>query len=74
MVQFEDLIYKYNETTERIINFVGIDSKMHTMPLTRFNPAISVKDTNLKNKYPQYVKEIEYIESYLREYLYDFPK
>lgn len=73
-VQFEDLIYKYKETTKKLIEFVGIDPEKHTKPLTKLDPVISIKNTNLKEKFPKYKNEIEYIETHLQEYLYHFPK
>lgn len=72
-IQFEDLIYKYEETTKKLMNFVGIDPKDHTMPKSYLNPTVSIKNTNLKHKYPKYKMEIEYIENYLQEFLYNFP-
>ena len=73
-VQFEDLIYKYNETTDKIMKFTGIEPKMHTLAMTKLNPDISKNNTNLKYKYPEYEKEIKYIEKNLAEFLYYFPE
>lgn len=72
-LQFEDLVYKYEETSKKLIDFVGIDSKKHIAPKSRMDPAISIKNTNLKDKYPKYRREVQYIEENLKEYLYDFP-
>ncbi len=73
-LQFEDLIYKYEETTEKLMKFVGIDPQNHVSPKSIFDPSISIKNTNLKQKYPKYKKEMEYIENHLQEYLYNFPE
>ncbi len=73
LVHFEDWIYNYEETGKKIMEFVGIDPKRHTAPKTHLNPEISIKNTNLKVKYPQYKDDIKYIEEHLTEYLYDFP-
>lgn len=72
-VQFEDLIYKYDEMRTKLIKFVGMDIKNHIKPKTKFDPAVSMNNTNLKLKYPEYKKEMAYIENNLKEYLYDFP-
>ena len=73
-MQFEDLIYKYNETTQKLIEFVGINPQKHIRPMTMFIPTISIKNTNLKKNFSKYKKEIEYIENNLAEYLYHFPE
>lgn len=74
LLQFEDLIYNYEETSAKLIDFVGLDSKDHTSPKSCLDPDISIKNTNLKKKYPKYEKEIQYIEENLKEYLYNFPE
>ena len=72
-IQFEDLIYDYNATCKKLFEFVGLDTEKHTKSKTLFVPDISIKGTNLKSKYPEYRKDIEFIEQELSEYLYDFP-
>ena len=73
IIHFEDWIYNYEATRERLMRFVGVDSTHHTMPKTYLDPRISIKNTNLQAKYPQYKDDIKYIEENLKEYLYDFP-
>ena len=73
-LQFEDLIYKYEATVEKLIQFVGIPPQNHVAPGTHLNPAVSVKNTNLKKNYPQCKEDIQYIEERLGEYLYEFPQ
>lgn len=73
-LHFEDLIYHYEETRDRLIAFVGMDPKDHIRPLTAFNPAVSIHNTNMKAKFPQYREDVAYIEKTLSEYLYEFPK
>lgn len=69
---FEDLIYNYDYTIQNIQRFLGIS--MHSRPLTSFNPQVSVNNTNLKLKYPEYADDIAKIESALGESLYPFEK
>ena len=73
-IQFEDLIYNYEETSARVIDFVGIDPLHHTAPRSCFDPAKSIKNTNVAKRYPGCENDIKYIESELKEYLYDFDK
>ena len=72
-IQYEDLIYHYQKTTQTIMEYVG----ERIRPLKEFeyfDPDISVKYTKLYEKYPQYAEEVKYIEKHLGEYLYDFPR
>ena len=73
-IQFEDLIYKYDETTSKVIDFVGIDPAHHVKPKTCFDPSKSIRNTNVAKRYPGFEDEIRYIESELKDYLYDFEK
>ena len=40
-IQFEDLVYHYNETTHQINEFLGLDEKKHILKYKYFNPNIS---------------------------------
>lgn len=71
-IRFEDLIYKYDETINKIEKFMGFTEKDHIKPLTRFKPELSVKNTQLFNC-KEYEREAKIIEKKLKEYLYDFP-
>lgn len=73
-LHFEDLVYRYEETRDRLVAFVGMDPKDHIHPLTSFNPAVSIRSTNLKARFPQYREDVAYIEKTLPEYLYEFPE
>lgn len=71
-VMFEDLIYNYDKELERIMKFLNFDSKDHINKKKRFNPEISIKNTQLFRK-KEYLEEIKIIEERLSKYLYDFP-
>lgn len=71
-LQFEDMIYKYEESKEKIVALVGLDEAKHTKPFLAFNPKRSVVNTQLWKVYPELEKEIEVIKRMLPEYLYDF--
>ena len=72
VVQFEDLIYKYDETVERIMDILGVDKAKHIEKKHNFNPDKSINNTQLFNK-EAYKIEAEVIEEELKEYIYDFP-
>lgn len=71
-IKFEDMIYKYDETMNELMQFVGVDKSKHINKMTKFNPSRSIRNTNLKNQIKGYEEDIKYIEENLREYLYDF--
>ena len=71
-IQFEDMIYKYEDMRRTLLEFAGISESAHVRPQTKFNPEISIRNTNLKKRINGYEKDIEYIEKNLRDYLYDF--
>ena len=73
-VQFEDMVYKYEETTIALAKWLRLNKENHVNSKQIFNPAISVKNTQTWKRYPCDVKEIEYIENELEDYLYKFPK
>jgi len=69
---FEDFIYDYNTTIDKVINFCGLDKTKWHKKRAYFNPDISIKNTKKWLVYPQAKKEIEYIEKYLKEYLVEY--
>lgn len=70
VVRYEDLIYDYWNTTQRIMDYLGYTERPNN-EFKYFNPDISVKYTNLKET-AAYSEEIKYIEEHLPEYLYEF--
>ena len=73
-IKFEDLVYNYEDTTKKIINFLGLSEKNHTKKRKIFIPEISKRNTKQWLTRPEFNDKIEYIESNLKEYLYDFDK
>ncbi len=71
-VRFEDLIYNYDDEVDRIAAFLGFTEEDHINKKTRFNPDISIKNTQLFRK-KEYQEEIKVIEENLKDYLYKFP-
>ena len=73
-IRFEDMIYHYEETAKKLMDFVGVEEKNHVRRRTRFNPDISIKNTQMQYRVKGYEKEIRYIEEHLKDYLYPFPE
>ncbi|MGC4017990.1 MAG: sulfotransferase [Muricomes sp.] len=71
-IQFEDMIYRYEDTVKKLLGFVGLPLTAHINPKTKFNPSISIRNTNLKSSVYGHERDISYIEEHLGEYLYDF--
>lgn len=69
---FEDLIYRYEESVEMILDILCLDKTAHRKKRKVFNPDRSINNTQMFLK-PEYQREIEIIERELEEFLYDFP-
>ena len=69
-IRFEDLIYKYDDTIKEIEEFLHISE--HTNVKGRFNPAVSINNTQLFKKYVEYAEDVEKIEKALPASLYNF--
>lgn len=73
-IKFEDLVYKYENTLEKIINFLNEDKENHSNKMKFFNPEVSKNNTQLFLNFSKYKKEIEEIEKELEGYCYKFDK
>ena len=71
-INFEDMIYKYKETTCKIINFLDLNN--NNKPKSKFDPENYMSNTQLFRTHPKYKQDILYIEKELSEYLYPFEK
>ena len=74
LIKFEDLIYNYKVTTEKVINFLGLDVTDHTKQFTRFDTKISIKNTKtwLKPENFKHIDDIHLLEDQLSEWCYEF--
>lgn len=72
LVQFEDLIYHYDETVKQIEKFLGLNKDNHSASKKLLEPNKSMKNTKLYelDKYKKYSKDIAFIEHNLEEYLF----
>jgi hypothetical protein len=68
-IRFEDMIYEYDRTTKKIVDF--LDLKEHSHPKTIFKPEISASNTRLFDVFND-KENIHYIERELPEYLYPY--
>lgn len=71
-IQFEDLIYRYDETRNTIEDFLGLEANRHQK--SRFDPGKSINNTQLFNYYDGYESDIAQIEAGLPEYIYPFER
>lgn len=73
-VQFEDLIYKYEESWEKIVSFCGLNKDLCTMRKKYFDPNLSLQNTQVWLRYKQAEQDVNYIYNHLKEYCYDYEK
>ena len=73
-LQFEDLIFNYDEEMKKIVEFVGEDWSHHVSPKKYFNPAVSAANLQMWKKFPEYEADCEIIAKMLPEFLYDFDR
>lgn len=71
VIQYEDMIYKYDETCNVIKNFLGLKNNPKR-EFELFNPLISFNYTNRITLYKNIMEDISIIEKELPEFLYDF--
>lgn len=73
-IQFEDLIYRYEETTDCLKKWLNYDETNHILKKKYFDPGKSIKNTQLWKQISGFEKDIEYIEEKLAQYLFDYSK
>lgn len=73
-LQFEDIIYHYEDVKKKVEEFTGLNSSDHVRQFSRLNPKRSVVNTQIYLKDKRWEKDIKKIEELLPEYLYDFSK
>lgn len=67
---FEDMIYEFEATGDHIKDFLGVENDL--IENSSFNPQISVANTQLFKRFPEFDDDIRIIEKELADYLYDF--
>lgn len=71
-IMFEDMVYNYEQQTDKLMTWLALDASNHTHKKDVFNPDYSMKNTQTWKKYPVPKADIEYIEKRLADYLYSF--
>ncbi len=69
-VQFEDLIYHYEDTIRKIVAWIGIDESNHITKKLYLNPDISIRNTKYWESHPATKDEADYIAMKLKKWLY----
>lgn len=69
-IQFEDLIARYDKTTDEIKNFLGLDANKHIYPKQCLDPSISIKNIGLHKTFEDQAI-MEKIKKELIEYCYE---
>ena len=71
-LRFEDMVYEYDKTTEILRDFLKLPENPH--PKSVFDPELSVANTQVFKRFPQFAQDIQKIEQELPEYLFDYSK
>ena len=71
-IQFENLIYNYEESLTKIKKFFNLKDSGHVKKGQIFIPDKSKTNTQIFRKHPQYIKDIEKIEKELSEFCYPY--
>ena len=69
-LRFEDLVYNYDIATAKIRHFLHLGENPN--PKSIFDPSLSMANTQIWKRFPEFNDDIKYIESELKEYLFDF--
>lgn len=72
-VNFEDLVYYYDETVAKIEKHCGLNPKEHDKVKSYFDPLKSIKNTQVFKLRKEWNHEIEIIGKNFKDYTYDFP-
>lgn len=72
-VQFEDLIYNYDDELKEIYDFLGVSKDLHINKFKFFDPNQSINNTQLFLLKDRFEEDISVIQESLPEYIYQFP-
>lgn len=71
-IRFEDLVYEYDKTTTKLREFLHLPKNPH--PKSVFDPDLSIANTQVFKRFPQFADDVKKIEKELSEYCFDFSK
>lgn len=69
-LRFEDMVYEYDKTTTRLREFLHLPE--NPRPRSVFDPDLSIANTQVFKRFPQFAEDVKKIEDTLPEYLFDF--
>ena len=69
-LRFEDMVYEYDKTTAQLREFLHLPE--NPRPKSVFDPSLSIANTQVFKRYPQFEEDVKKIEEALPEYLFDF--
>lgn len=71
-LRFEDMVYEYDNTTAILREFLHLPE--NPRPKSVFDPSLSIANTQVFKRFPQFAEDVKKIEEALPEYLFDFSK
>ena len=69
-IRFEDMVYEYDKTSKVLRDFLKLPE--NPRPRSVFEPDLSVANTQVFKRFPQFAEDIKVIERELEEYLFDY--
>lgn len=69
-LRFEDLVYHYDFATKKLRDFLHLGDNPN--PKSIFDPSLSMANTQIWKRFPEFNKDVERIERELKEYLFDY--
>lgn len=71
-VRFEDMVYEYEKTMPKLREFLHLPE--NPRPKSVFDPDLSIANTQVFRRFPQFADDVKKIEKELSEYCFDFSK
>lgn len=75
LINFEDMVYRYESTSQKINSFVGLKETAHDRKFNFFTPDKSRQNTYVESRFvltDKLKKDVDKIKTELDEYCYDF--
>lgn len=72
IIKFEDMVYDYETTSQKVREFLHLPE--NPRPKSVFDPSLSIANTQVFKRFPQFSEDVKKIEEQLPEYLFDFSR
>ncbi len=69
-IRFEGMVYEYDKTSKLIRDFLKLPE--NPAPRSVFDPDLSIANTQVFKRFPQFADDVRKIEKELPEYLFDY--